>query len=80
MKKEQITYYPIFNDKEELTSHYYRACWYFPKEANHLEKVYLFAEDVNLNEKPSYMGNSNVDTSHIHVTKRLDRYIDEIND
>lgn len=80
MKKEQIIYYPVFDNKMELTSHYYRACWYFPKEANHLEKVYLFAEDVNLNERPAYMGTSNTDTSHIHITNRLDQYADELKD
>ncbi len=67
-KKEQIIYYPIFDDSTQLTSHYYRACWYLPKENNLLENVFLYAKrECKLFDKPDYMGDSNVPCEHIVV-------------
>ena len=67
-KKSCIVYYPAFDSEEELTSHYYRACWYFPRENNHCKAVYLYKhKEISLKEKPEYMGQSNVSTDHIVI-------------
>lgn len=74
VKREQVIYYPVFDNDYELTNHYYRACWYLPKENNSLESVYLYAEDCNLLSKPDYMGSSNVSTKHIVIEKDVKDY------
>ena len=78
-QKEQITYYPVFDDENELTSHYYRACWYLPKENNLLEKVYLYADNCKILNRPSYMGSSNVSCEHIIVKENRDDYKETLN-
>lgn len=73
-KESSIVYYPAFDSDEELTSHYYRACWYFPAENNHCKAVYLFRQkEVSLKEKPEYMGKSNVSTDHIIVRTEVSK-------
>lgn len=37
----RVTYYPAFDSQEELTSHFYRACWYLPFSASRCEEVVL---------------------------------------
>ncbi len=67
-KESSIVYYPVFDSSEELTSHYYRACWYLPSQNNECTAVYLYTEkNVNLNNRPEYMGSSNVSTEHIMI-------------
>lgn len=73
-KKEQVVYYPIFDDSEELTSHYYRACWYLPRQKNSLRNVFLFSDQCKLLPKPEYMGNSNLSTSHVIITDATGEY------
>ncbi|MCI9573719.1 MAG: hypothetical protein HFH97_14135 [Lachnospiraceae bacterium] len=73
-KKEQVVYYPIFDDSEELTSHYYRACWYLPRQNNRLKGVYLFSDKCELLPKPEYMGSSNVSVDHVIVTDTISDY------
>lgn len=73
-KKEQVVYYPLFDNDTELTSHYYRACWYLPRQNNKLNKVYLFSNKGKLLAKPEYMGTSNVSTSHIIIQSMTDEY------
>lgn len=76
-KESSIVYYPIFDSSEELTSHYYRACWYFPAQDNECKAVYLYrSADVELHDRPEYMGKSNVSTKHIMIkteTSKLKR-------
>lgn len=69
-KKEQIIYYPVFDDSKELSSHYYRACWYFPSKKNHCEQVVFFKTGCYELEKPDYMGSSNVDIDHIVIREK----------
>lgn len=67
-RESKIVYYPEFDSAEELTSHYYRACWYFPAENNHCEGVFLYKkEDILLKKQPEYMGSSNVSKEHIKI-------------
>lgn len=67
-KESSIVYYPIFDSSEELTSHYYRACWYLPSQNNECQAVYCYRKiKVVLNDKPEYMGTSNVPTDHIII-------------
>lgn len=77
-KKEQVIYYPVFDNGQELTSHYHRACWYLPKEDNSLESVYLYARGCSLSEKPDYMGSSNVSVGHIVIKEKVDDYKDAL--
>lgn len=71
-KESSIVYYPAFDSSEELTSHYYRACWYFPAQDNECKAVYLYRKsDVELLDKPEYMGKSNVPTDHIMIKTEL---------
>ena len=41
-KEADIVYYPAFDSSEELTNHYYRACWYFPAQNNECTAVYFY--------------------------------------
>lgn len=73
--KNQIVYYPVFEDNDTLTSHYYRACWYLPHENNLCEYVFLFKKkECVLQKKPDYMGGSNVPVNHIMIEERLENY------
>ncbi len=73
-KEADIVYYPSFDSSEELTNHYYRACWYFPAQNNECTAVYFYKkEDVVLNSRPEYMGKSNVSTEHIVVQTDIAR-------
>ncbi len=84
MKKDKtVTYYPIFDDSDELTSHYYRACWYLPNMNNRLKNVYLFADsEVQLMDCPQYMTNKTNTVDHIIVdynTDEYEKYLEEAN-
>lgn len=73
-RQSKIVYYPEFDSAEELTSHYFRACWYFPAGKNHCESVTLYnAKGISLGEKPEYMGSSNVSTAHIVISANVQK-------
>lgn len=72
--KNIITYYPRFNYRDELSSHYHRASWYLPRLPGVLENVYLFqkiGENTKPGERPSFMCSPKQDTSHILVKRGI---------
>lgn len=74
--EDKIVYYPYFDSSDELTNHYYRACWYFPKEKNHCGEVDLYIQKkVILQEKPEYMGATNVSKDHIKIKEDISRLV-----
>lgn len=67
-QEPKIVYYPEFDSGEELTNHYFRACWYFPAQNNHCKEVHMYRKaGVVLEERPKHMGSSNVPVDHIKV-------------
>ena len=72
--EQKIVYYPEFDSQEELASHYYRACWYFPAQNNHCAKVHLYkTSDITLGSRPQHMGSSRAPTDHIRIQTNLSK-------
>ena len=74
--KEWVAYYPAFDDAQELTSHYYRACWYLPRQNNSLQRVVLCKDGCSLMDSMDYMGISKAPTDHIEVVEESETYED----
>lgn len=75
-RQSKIVYYPEFDSQEELTSHYFRACWYFPAENNHCDSVKLYCgRGISLGDKPAYMGSSNISSDHIVISADVQKMV-----
>lgn len=67
-QEPKIVYYPEFDSEEDLTNHYFRACWYFPAVNNHCAGVHMYKKaGISLGERPKHMGSSNVPVDHIKI-------------
>ncbi|MCP5046505.1 MAG: glycosyltransferase [bacterium] len=66
-----VSYYPGFRTKEELTNHYYRACWYLPFSESKCRRVTMFrsygGSDYHPGPCPDYMSATLGETSHIVI-------------
>jgi len=66
-----VCYFPTFPSREDLTNHYYRACWYAPRIAGRCDQVFLFQSfergQARPGPRPAHMGAPPPDTSHIMV-------------
>lgn len=69
-RRHRVVFYPVFTDSDELTSHYYRACWYLPFVPRHCEEVVLVADPgVPLGERPGHMCAPQETPAHIRIRR-----------
>ncbi len=74
----RITYYPAFDNANELTNHYYRACWYLPyKEGVVTEVIVPASKELRCGERPEYMGPTRASSEHIKIqlAENFDDYL-----
>lgn len=68
-----VCYFPPFATQQDLTNHYYRACWYLPYLRGHCEKVVLFqtfaGADAGPGPCPEHMGPPSSDAGHVEVRR-----------
>ncbi len=70
-RRRRVVYYPAFSSLEELSDHYYRACWYLPRVPGRCEEVYLFHElgdaDLTPGDRPEHMASPPDPADHIRI-------------
>lgn len=74
-----VVYFPQFENKSDLTNHFYRACWYLPFKENVVEEVSLATEGgLEMAARPSFMAPSVSSTKHINTISSSNEYYERL--